>query len=175
MGVLGQMPAEGPRPRLPMEQAEDITPTQTPAPRAEPTYEPSIDDNVSRVDTEDANEAQHEFSRFDQGPLAEQPAFIPDDSDTDDAVPPPIARHAKDSETAQSSTTNRDPSTDDLSKVDPSDRWAQIRKNAQDRAAKRQVPGPGAGGKKKSTDVDDDTSGEESESTKLPVGAARKN
>jgi hypothetical protein len=139
--------------------------TRTPL-AVEPSYEPSVDDTVSRVDTEDANEAHQEFARFDQGPLVDQPAFIPDDSDTEDAVPPPIARHAKEPEPSASLTVPEE-GVADQGKAAPAvpvqDRWAQIRKNAAERAAKGQSEDQvSRGGQSKTTDGDEDTSGEES-------------
>ncbi|KAL0935317.1 morphogenesis protein [Colletotrichum truncatum] len=124
----------------------------------EPQYAPSVDESLSRVDTEDANEANHEFSRFDQGPLQDQPAFVPDDS-SEDAIPPPIARHAKTPEPpAQASPVSPD---DGPRSPLAQDRWAQIRKNAAERAAQRQSEEQSRGGYSKTTDGDDDTSGEE--------------
>ncbi|XP_044720013.1 morphogenesis protein (Msb1) [Hirsutella rhossiliensis] len=92
------------------------------------------------IDAQDAAEADQAFSRFDQGPLTDQPAFVPDDEE--DAVPPPIARH---------------PPTQDGSK----DRWAQIRKNAAQRAATRPKEDnpPVASGK--AAEGEEDVSGEE--------------
>ncbi|KAI3340820.1 hypothetical protein F4824DRAFT_497119 [Ustulina deusta] len=136
---------------------DDKTPTQLSAPvRArEPTYDPSAEDELSRVDTADANEARNEFSRFDQGPLTDQPAFVPPDIDSeDDAVPPPIARHGSDpveyeGEAAPSPV------------IATQDRWAAIRRNAAERAAARQSEEQSRGGYSKTTDGDDETSGEE--------------
>ncbi|KZL83237.1 morphogenesis protein [Colletotrichum incanum] len=140
------------------------TPMETPQPDPvetqahEPQYEPSVDESISRVDTEDANEAQHEFSRFDQGPLQEQPAFVPDD-DSEDAIPPPIARRAK---TPEPPAEASPASPGDGPRSPPAiDRWAQIRKNAAERAAQRQSEEQSRGGYSKTTDGDDDTSGEE--------------
>ncbi|WYZ44308.1 hypothetical protein EsH8_VII_000744 [Colletotrichum jinshuiense] len=143
------------------------TPMETPQPAPvetqahEPQYEPSVDESISRVDTEDANEARNEFSRFDQGPLQEQPAFIPDD-DSEDAIPPPIARHAKTPE-PPAETSPVSPMSPDGGPRSPvaQDRWAQIRKNAAERAAQRQSEEQSRGGYSKTTDGDDDTSGEE--------------
>ncbi|KAI0009408.1 DUF1708-domain-containing protein [Xylariaceae sp. FL0662B] len=131
--------------------------TPTPAPAApEPTYEPSVDENLSRVDTADAAEARHEFSRFDQGPLADQPAFVPDDDQSiDDAMPPPIARHASNSHAVEEDDNEGAPSPS----VPMQDRWAAIRKNAAERAT-RQSEEQSRGGYSKTTE-DDDTSGEE--------------
>ncbi|GKT91680.1 LOW QUALITY PROTEIN: morphogenesis protein [Colletotrichum tofieldiae] len=137
------------------------TPFETPQPAPvetqahEPQYEPSVDESISRVDTEDANEAQHEFSRFDQGPLQEQPAFVPDD-DSEDAIPPPL----RDTPEPPAETSPASPG--DGPRSPPAiDRWAQIRKNAAERAAQRQSEEQSRGGYSKTTDGDDDTSGEE--------------
>ncbi|KAL7620680.1 hypothetical protein AAE478_009675 [Parahypoxylon ruwenzoriense] len=143
----------------PANRPEDKTPTQTPVTPTAPrqTYEPSIDDNLSRVDTTDAAEARHEFSRFDQGPLLDQPAFVPDeDQSVDSAAPPPIARYP-----SNHPPVERD---DDVGAPSPTvpmqDRWAAIRKNAADRAT-RQSEEQSRGAYSKTTDGDDDTSGEE--------------
>ncbi|KAK1706015.1 hypothetical protein BDP67DRAFT_548229 [Colletotrichum lupini] len=143
-----------------------ITPMETPQPAPvetqahEPQYEPSVDETLSRVDTDDANEARHEFSRFDQGPLQEQPAFVPDD-DSEDAVPPPIARRAKTPE-PPADNSSAPVSPEDGPRSPPAvDQWAQIRKNAADRAAQRQSEEQSRGGYSKTTDDGDDTSGEE--------------
>ncbi|OAA54462.1 hypothetical protein ISF_08390 [Cordyceps fumosorosea ARSEF 2679] len=105
------------------------------------------------VDTENKDE----FSRFDQGPLTDQPAFVPDTAEEDDATPPPIARNRQDAQ---------EQSTEGLTRTASpgvQDRWAQIRKNAADRATQRQtnerdrsMPSSKAAG-----DGDEDTSGEE--------------
>ncbi|KAF3764541.1 hypothetical protein M406DRAFT_43569 [Cryphonectria parasitica EP155] len=95
---------------------------------AEPVYEPSAasaDD--SRVNTADAEEATDEFSRFDQGPLDDQPAFVPESDEEDDATPPPIQRHR--SPNPQETRPQTAPAIE---------RWAQIRKNAAERAAAAQ-------------------------------------
>jgi hypothetical protein len=133
-----------------------------PGPISEPIYEASEEpDDVSRVNTAEATEAAHEFSRFDQGPLLDQPAFIPDEGSDDDAVPPPIARHPSRSPVAPEAEAADGESTP--KGVPSQDRWAQIRKNAADRAAQRQSEELSAGAPSKTTDGDDETSGEESE------------
>jgi hypothetical protein len=153
----------------PREEPSDPMPgSATPTPRTpialEPTYEPSEAETASRIDTADAKEADHEFSRFDQGPLLDQPAFVPDESDaeTEDAVPPPIARNRsppaelRPAPVAEEEAVKAAPA--------PQDRWAQIRKNAAERAAQRGSSEASRGGyaPSKTTDGDDDTSGEES-------------
>lgn len=159
-------PAAEPTLEAPAERAEERTPTQTPVtPTPVRTYDPSIDEDLSRVDTADAAEANQAFSRFDQGPLLDQPAFIPeDDQSIDSAAPPPIARHP----------SNHPPiEEDDEEEGAPSpsvpmqDRWAAIRKNAADRAA-RQSEEHSRGAYSKTTDGDDDTSGEESKDHPFP-------
>lgn len=136
----------------------------------DPGYDASVN-TLSRVNTAEAREAASEFSRFDQGPLEDQPAFVPHDSEEeeDEAVPPPIAR--------KRSAVLRVPvpiATPESTVPPAIDRWAQIRKNAADRAQRQAaagesltpaptttrsyVPKPVS----KTTDGDDDTSGEES-------------
>lgn len=162
------------------------SPGSTEPENAEPTYEPSTHsahEAVSRIDTNDAEEARDEFSRFDQGPLQDQPAFVPDEEE-DDATPPPIQRHRSpvlpEPEPEPEATPAAAPEPD-KKKVKPRprpivepqgtgqapaiERWAQIRKNAADRAAAAQH--------KKSEEItrpaptrpegESDTSGEESE------------
>ncbi|KAI1801208.1 DUF1708-domain-containing protein [Daldinia bambusicola] len=152
-------PIASPDLEAPTERQEDKTPTQTPVTPVRPGqgYEPSIDENLSRVDTADATEAHNEFSRFDQGPLLDQPAFVPDDNQSvDSAAPPPIARHS-----------NRHPALDDddddeagapSPTVPMQDRWAAIRKNAAERV-NRQSEEQSRGAYSKTTDDGDDTSG----------------
>lgn len=117
------------------------------------------EDSLSRVGTNERAAADREFSKFDQGPLVEQPAFVPEDfpvSDTisnDDEVP-----EARD-------LTEPSSKSDQASKVEPTtmpsfDRWAQIRRNAAERAA---THADEAGSRLSQTDRTDDgdTSGEE--------------
>ncbi|PNY25014.1 Morphogenesis-like protein MSB1 [Tolypocladium capitatum] len=121
----------------------------------EPAYEHSVGEDLSRVNTRDAAEASQEFSRFDQGPLAEQPAFNPDEDDGD-ATPPPIARHPR----LQESEKVEDKLIQSAS-PGVQDRWAQIRKNAAQRAATKVKDEPTRGAAIKAAEGDDDTSGEE--------------
>ncbi|KAI0410086.1 hypothetical protein F4802DRAFT_604111 [Xylaria palmicola] len=137
---------------------DDKTPTQlsTSVVRPEPTYDPSAEDELSRVNTAEAKEARDEFSRFDQGPLADQPAFVPpgvESDDEEDAVPPPIARHASSLEKEQGGAAAPAPI------VATQDRWAAIRRNAAERAARQSEEQSGE--YSKTTDGDDETSGEE--------------
>lgn len=157
-----------------------VTPSFAP-PVQEPVYEdPSEKETVSRVNTAEAREASTEFARFDQGPLSDQPAFIPDDSDAeeDDATPPPIVRKPSrspvpESRQAPQRLVQLKPVAGPATPVTPKtpapvvapmqDRWAQIRKNAADRAAQRQgAPDKPYASPSKPADADEDTSGEES-------------
>ncbi|KAH7321274.1 hypothetical protein B0I35DRAFT_210861 [Stachybotrys elegans] len=138
------------------------TPTVAVTPAEEPDSNqgPSSGDDASRVSNGDTAEAAQEFSRFDQGPLADQPAFVPnDDSDSDDAVPPPIARRPS----YRTSKSSPKPEEKLSHSAGPGvqDRWAQIRKNAAERAASRQNQDAGGPYSPKPADGDDDTSGEE--------------
>ncbi|KAK8122440.1 hypothetical protein PG984_011110 [Apiospora sp. TS-2023a] len=148
-----------PAPEHPMTPIEEAsrTPTQAEHHAAEQAYEPSMDDNMSRVDTADAAEANHAFSRFDQGPLPDQPAFVPEmDGSDDEAAPPPIARHPEEAE-EEEDENGAAPAPG----VPVQDRWAQIRKNAADRARQSEDQSSRGGYSKATTDGDDETSGEE--------------
>ncbi|KAF1932136.1 uncharacterized protein M421DRAFT_416863 [Didymella exigua CBS 183.55] len=95
-------------------------------------------------------ETDQAFSRFDQGPMEDMPAFVPEDSDEDDhAVPPtvnrrPIGQNSKIprpiTPPEQQAAYGRDDISEDsvdARQASPSqDRWAQIRKNAAERAAR---------------------------------------
>jgi hypothetical protein len=87
-------------------------------------------------------EADTAFSRFDQGPMDDMPAFVPDDDSDDDAAPD-VPRHAPSAVPEQYTPSRRSldgisESSIDLSEQAPpnNDRWAQIRKNAAERAAR---------------------------------------
>lgn len=113
---------------------------QAAKPSSEPTENGSspatveTDDHLSRVDTLEQAAADREFSRFDQGPLVEQPAFSPESpvspvseksSAFTDEEPPKTSLDAKVVKPASFNPTH--------------DRWAQIRKNATERAAQVQA------------------------------------
>lgn len=170
----------------PPERADPIPEQTTPAELAavpEPMDAPSENETVSRVNTAEDQEANSEFSRFDQGPLEDQPAFVPDESgeDEDDAAPPPIGRNPPRAPLPESRQASRLPVQRAAgaeaeiaeSSAPPAgivqDRWAQIRKNAAERAAQRQgLPDRAIARPTKASDADDDTSGEESKCSLLP-------
>lgn len=95
-------------------------------------------------------QADQAFSRFDQGPMEDMPAFVPDDdSDDDVATAPNVPRRQAPrydeppspvTPTPYAAQTRDDISEESITlKIDavPShDRWAQIRKNAAERAAR---------------------------------------
>jgi hypothetical protein len=95
-------------------------------------------------------EADQAFSRFDQGPMEDMPAFVPDDSDDEfHDAPPAVQRRpvGQDSRKPrpvtppeQQGAYGRDDISEDsvdARQASPSqDRWAQIRKNAAERAAR---------------------------------------
>lgn len=169
-----------PRQQRPAEEAP-ISPASPDDPaeagNTEPTYE-----EVSRVNTAEAEEAHDEFSRFDQGPLTDQPAFYPEEEEEDDATPPPIQRHKVPSSPEMDAQMEPEPELQPKTKPRPRpimqsnepqqapaiERWAQIKKNAAERAAaarqqqetaeQDQSPAKPAGKPEETSD----TSGEES-------------
>ncbi|KAH6619549.1 hypothetical protein B0J18DRAFT_247732 [Chaetomium sp. MPI-SDFR-AT-0129] len=127
-------------------------PTQRAVSPVSPVSPPESAQPISPV----AAPTQEDASRFNQGPLVEQPAFVPEDDaedDVDDAAPPPISRHSphvpspsaqeQEQETqAEEKDSSAPPPPPVARSVDPQDRWAQIRKNAAERAAYRQATAP---------------------------------
>lgn len=139
--------------------APEPQPSEPQAP--EPAHEPMSDhpqirreaeyDALSRVDTNEQVAADREFSRFDQGPLVDQPAFVPEDSPVEETPPkadpsPPVSPISPSS-----------PPQDNASQ----DRWAQIRKNAAERVQVEPRPS--------TTDEDGNTSEEESKYLDKPA------
>lgn len=124
-----------------------MSPDQPNANHEEPTYEPSnnsrnsFHEAESRIGTADKQEAENEFSRFDQGPLADQPAFVPDVQD--EATPPrpePAPEPEAKPEAAPARRTKPkwqrpEPPGPESETAPAIERWAQIRKNAATRAA----------------------------------------
>ncbi|EFX00818.1 morphogenesis protein [Grosmannia clavigera kw1407] len=119
---------------------EPVVGLSEPAPVAEPA-DVTSGNSVPGVDTAEEMEVKTDFNRFDQCPL-DQPAFVPEDSDTEEeAVPPPIARQRSPvSPKLVSPAPVPEPAEPSLPPA--LDRWAQIRKNAADRAAQRQTEVP---------------------------------
>lgn len=165
--------------RTPAAQSGRATPAtlsnEEPAERMsqEVPHENPDHDEVSCVDTADAEEARDAFSRFDQGPLQEQPAFIPaDDSEEEEeeeAIPPPIQRHRSpapvepEPEHRLKTKPKFEPQEDSAAPAIA--RWAQIREAAAKRAAAASQRENGEPQHRPSfgkTEGESDTSGEES-------------
>lgn len=125
-------------------------------------------DDLSRIGTNERAAADAEFSRFDQGPLVEQPAFAPADSPVEETF-----ANKKSTEGAgepSSAEAAPAPASEASTPTAASyERWAQIRKNAAERAASRDE----SGSRLSQTDrtEDGDTSGEES---KCPMTSKKK-
>lgn len=89
-------------------------------------------------------ETTQAFSRFDQGPMDDMPAFVPEDSDDEAApsvpryAPPPVPEHSTPKQQASHPMDDVSEESVDLAQqASPTqDRWAQIRKNAAERAAR---------------------------------------
>lgn len=163
-------PAPAPAPVVAAEPEKPSTPQKTEEPVAEPVTEPVAEaeaiaqpaasatdanaggppttrhaveyDALSRVDTNERDAADQEFSKFDQGPLVEQPAFIPAESPQLSPVaaqvpvakpePPKTPTNGQDDEPAAVPGAEGEDS--------PEDRWAQIRKNAAERIGATEEP-----------------------------------
>ncbi|KAL8872452.1 MAG: hypothetical protein Q9174_001922 [Haloplaca sp. 1 TL-2023] len=130
--------------------------------------------SISRVSSDSQRQADEEFHRFDQGPV-EQPAFVPQDSPAHSRQPsnPTSAHTATATPTGQQSSSRVSvaserppPSAQSDGDRPPSpgqDRWAQIRKNAAERAAARQSQDQSVvSGMTRTDDGDGEDSGEES-------------
>lgn len=119
--------------------------------------------SISRGSSEVQRDVDGEFDRFDQGPV-QQPAFVPADS------PAPSTRASTPTATPTEQRMSSRVSSESEEERPPSpaqDRWAQIRKNAAERAAAAQQNEEQAGrvsGAERTDDGDGETSGEESES-----------
>ncbi|KAL2405779.1 hypothetical protein ABEF95_001361 [Exophiala dermatitidis] len=129
-------------------------------------------DQLSRVDTNEREHADRAFSTFDQGPLLDQPAFAPADTPPRSAfLTPgeemeyePASLHSGRSFQGVESMTSVDEEDEDevalAHQVSPTDRWAQIRRNAAERAARQSEEQTSRSRTETRTD-DGETSGEE--------------
>lgn len=127
------------------------SPAQNGSPESKP--EPEQQESLSRVNTKEQVAADQEFSRFDQGPLMEQPAFVPESpvSPVSKNIPEresvsPEMDEAEEPRETQEETTPKGTANGNQFNPEIKDRWAQIRENAARRA----------------TEDDGDTSEEES-------------
>ncbi|KAF2836487.1 DUF1708-domain-containing protein [Patellaria atrata CBS 101060] len=160
MSLLRKKPSPAPSPiedevleppTMPVVQAERSLQSSQPSPDMSAVSLQREDPRsaLSRVDTDEQREADHAFSRFDQGPLDDVPAFVPDDSDSS-RPPTPHQKYDVSAPTEPETPgpvhhlrVEQHPADDvsevsvDLSRqISPQDRWAQIRKNAAERAAR---------------------------------------
>ena len=128
--------------------------------------------SISRVSSEAQRQADEEFPRSDQGPV-EQPAFMPQDSPAHSRqASNPTSTHTatptgqQSSSRVSSASERAPPSAQSEGDRPPSpgqDRWAQIRKNAAERAAARQSQDQSVvSGMTRTDDGDGEDSGEES-------------
>lgn len=158
-----------PSPAPPIQDVDDEPPVSTNevTPLASPGLEPHPRDwhdsqqSLSGVDSNEKRHAEREFSAFDQGPLEDQPAFMPQDrgssefrTSVDHGIQPDMAHDRVHDDISEKSI--------ELAReISPlQDRWAQIRKNAAERAA-RQSEETSKPSETERTD-EGDTSGEES-------------
>ncbi|KAK5941452.1 multicopy suppressor of a budding defect [Knufia obscura] len=152
---------------------ENITPNPRPyeSVHQKITREKDFED-LSQVDSHERAHAAQEFSRFDQGPLMDQPAFAPvgntrdDDDDDRDLTPAfepphrPQHQSVYSNLTMQTDATDEEEQPDTAGQMNPHDRWAQIRRNAAERAARASEDHQRSRTATRTTD-DGETSGEE--------------
>lgn len=147
-----------PSPPISVEQAEPVrtySPALEPSPVAFEQMQPQPEQPSPPLAPGSAaleqREADRAFSRFDQGPMDDMPAFVPEDSDDEDHAAPPVIQRrpvGQDSRIPRPVTPPQqhagyarddisEDSVDVARQASPSqDRWAQIRKNAAERAAR---------------------------------------
>ena len=123
----------------------------------------------SMAETTEEQRAEREFRTFDQGPLEDVPAFVPSESPTeyrDSRTSGEPIDHFVDEEPPVKGSLPESAAEDEDNEltrtVSPNDRWAQIRKNAAERAVARQSEEQSVSRRTDRTDDDGDTSGEES-------------
>ncbi|KAL7939561.1 hypothetical protein V8C35DRAFT_287001, partial [Trichoderma chlorosporum] len=140
-----EKPMASPAVVSPIEQEPD-TPVDG-EPIYEPIYDQPADDDAANADAPNEPAAEHDFTRFDQGPLEDVPAFVPeeDEDEFEDAVPAPIPRPDRQEPPKFTSKlpvkeAPAPPAKEGLSPgISPGiqDRFAQLRKNAAERTANR--------------------------------------
>ncbi|PKY08033.1 hypothetical protein P168DRAFT_7250 [Aspergillus campestris IBT 28561] len=121
-----------PAPESPVSPISPVAPPAPAHPASNGGDHPRRDaeyDALSRVDTNEKAAADREFSRFDQGPLMDQPAFAPESPESEAVSGQPRPSAEASGATPRASESSASP-------ANPSyDRWAQIRRNAAERAA----------------------------------------
>ncbi|KAH8732864.1 hypothetical protein GQ44DRAFT_696568 [Phaeosphaeriaceae sp. PMI808] len=152
-----QAPVRAPSPAFSIEKPAPIVPPSPSYEGSPSTSSAALADSrkpsppfVPDSDAHEQHEATQAFSRFDQGPMEDMPAFAPqDDSDDEVTAVPKVSRQQVsryDSPPSPVTPTPHAPQArDDISEesislktdaVPINDRWAQIRKNAAERAAR---------------------------------------
>ncbi|KAF1355012.1 hypothetical protein BDV97DRAFT_288504 [Delphinella strobiligena] len=139
-----------------------------------PTGQPMDGSRVSRVVTQDQADAEHAFQRFDQGPLRDAPAFTPresiDSADVPDSPHAPVDIDHLNAPGGFPETPMEFPSPAETAaqndyhseaSVAPQNRWAQIRKNAAERAGRKSEDQGTQSILTDRTEDDGETSGEE--------------
>ncbi|EEH48105.1 uncharacterized protein PADG_04189 [Paracoccidioides brasiliensis Pb18] len=122
-------------PPVPEEPKTAHTPVTTPYDGPPWTRREKELDALSRVDTNEKARADREFSSFDhQAPFVDQPAFVPADSPTTEEFPE-RDRQTHHPPAKQQAPVNGHDKPEPMEKpMALQDRWAQIRKNAAERA-----------------------------------------
>ncbi|OQE38263.1 hypothetical protein PENCOP_c008G03320 [Penicillium coprophilum] len=95
-------------------------------------------DALSRVGTNERDAADQEFSKFDQGPLTDQPAFVPEDSPSPVDVAPAAPKTEVPQTPTHSNGVHPETATSPESSEATQDRWKAIREAAAQRAAAAQ-------------------------------------
>lgn len=173
-------------PQMAEEPTADLTPIHSP--RFPTDHYQGSQASLSRVDTNEQRQAEHEFRTFDQGPLQDVPVFVPEVSPVISSGFSPSREHIPQehphptkaheiaarvfsaplvSQPAEREIPDDDSDTSNelTQQISPvQDRWAQIRKNAAERAAMQQNSSRQSEEQSRKTDRTDDgeTSGEES-------------
>ncbi|KAI9839330.1 MAG: hypothetical protein M1837_002215 [Sclerophora amabilis] len=168
-------PAPSPTPPMEMEipdakasvavSTASVTPTSSPPNEAIEVSPPIPDQEMSRVNTSEERHAAQAFSSFDQGPLEDVPAFAPEDPperhDSPIRVEEPQVREPEDPGIVGDDVSEVSEKSLDVNReASAQDRWAQIRKNAAERAATRASEEQSRPSQSARTD-DGETSGEE--------------
>ncbi|KAJ6157730.1 hypothetical protein N7470_005322 [Penicillium chermesinum] len=158
-------PTEPAAPKELKQPAQEQTPAQIVGSGSPPQTRHAVEqDALSRVGTNERDAADQEFSKFDQGPLVEQPAFVPEDETPVSSLP------AVEDEVPKTPTNGHAEKAEATPESQPTpasaDRWAQIRENAAKRTAAAQEEQPKEEDEPRvsqsdRTEDDGDTSGEE--------------
>ncbi|KAH0539118.1 hypothetical protein FGG08_004356 [Glutinoglossum americanum] len=155
-------------PSGPISVASSALPTPVASPRPEPrelvrepardTYQRPQHTNMSAVSATEERAAARAFSSFDQGPLSDVPAFVPDDDvSRTESIDRSMAAIEPDVPRARESTHSLDSERELAANRD---RWAQIRENAAKRVAAKTSEEQSRPSQAASAD-DGETSGEE--------------